>query len=66
MCKADEYDLALSFWSASFQYLMLVENVARETAAQGNKWFMTKNVECGEITAEEYAEGTRWSDHTVT
>lgn len=65
MCKANEYELALSFWTVSFQYLMLVENVARETAAQGNTWFMTKNAKDGEITPEEYVEGTRWSDHTL-
>jgi hypothetical protein len=44
---------------------MLVENVARETVAQGNTWFMAKDWEDGEITADEYAEGTRWSDHTL-
>lgn len=44
---------------------MLVENVARETVAQGNTWFMTKDWKSGEITADEYAEGTRWSDHTM-
>ena len=65
MCKASEYDLALSFWTVAFQYLMLVENVARETAAQGNTWFMTKDAKDGDITVEEYAEDTRWSDHTL-
>ena len=65
MCSANQYDLALSFWTVSFEYLMLVENVARETVAQGNTWFMIRDWEEGEITADEYAEGTRWSDHTL-
>lgn len=65
MCNDKQYDLAVSFWTVSFEYLMLVENVARETVAQGNTWFMTKDWEDGPITADEYAEGTRWSDHTL-
>jgi len=65
MCEPNRYDLALSFWTTSFEYLMLVENVARETVAQGNKWFMTKDSEDGEIAQGEYAEGIRWSDHTL-
>jgi len=65
MCKPNQYDLALSFWTVSLEYLMLVENVARETVAQGNTWFMTKDWKEGEITADEYTDGTRWSDHTL-
>jgi len=38
MCKSNDYDLALSFWTVSFEYPMLVENVARETVAQEKKW----------------------------
>ena len=62
MCKTNQYDLALSFWTVSLEYLMLVENVARETVAQGNTCFMTRD---WEITPDEYEEGTRWSDHTL-
>lgn len=36
ICNPNQYDLALSFWTVSFEYLMLVKNVARETVAQGN------------------------------
>jgi hypothetical protein len=62
----ERYDLALSFWTAAFQYLMLVENVARETASQGNVWVMNRDFKDGPITLEEeYMEGTRWSDHTI-
>ena len=34
----ERYDLALSFWTAAFQYLIFVQNVAQETASQGNVW----------------------------
>ncbi len=65
MCNLNQYDLAFSFWTVSFEYLMLVENVARETVTQSNTWLMTKDREDGKITADEYAEGTRWSDHAL-
>ena len=65
MCKANKYDLALSFWTVSLQYLMLVENASREVAAHGNIWFMIKDAKDGEITLDEYADATRWSDHTL-
>lgn len=65
MCTPNQYDLALSFWKVSFQYLMLVENVCRETVGQGNMWFMIKDWEDGDITPDEYAERTRWSDHIL-
>jgi hypothetical protein len=67
--KKKRYDLALSFWRASLQYLILVENVSRETASQGNIHLMGRDFKVGqitpEITPEEYADGTRWSDHTI-
>jgi hypothetical protein len=44
---------------------MLVENAAHEIVAHGNKWVMVKDFENGPITPEEYAEATRWSDHTT-
>jgi hypothetical protein len=65
MCTRERYDIALSFWTASFQYLMLVENAAREIVAHGNTWIMMRDFGDGPITSEEYAEGTRWSDHTT-
>jgi hypothetical protein len=65
MNNEQRYDIALSFWTASFQYLMLVENVARKTASQGNVWVMIHDFKEGPITPKEYAEGTRWSDHAI-
>jgi hypothetical protein len=65
MSTRERYDIALSFWTASFQYLMLVENAAHEIVAHGNTWVMVKDFEDGPITPEEYAEATRWSDHTT-
>ena len=50
MCDPNQYDLALSFWTISFEYLMLVENVARETVTQGNTWLMTKDWDDGEMS----------------
>lgn len=61
----ERYKLALSFWTASFQYLMLVENVAHETASQGNVWVMVRDFNGEPISPNEYEEGTRWSDHTI-
>ncbi len=61
----DRYILALSFWTASFQYLRLVENVAQETVSSGNLWVMTRDFTAGGITEEEYANATKWSDHTI-
>ena len=65
MSNEQRYDLALSFWTASFQYLMFAENVARETASQDNVWVMVRDFKEGPIGPEEYAEATRWSDHSV-
>lgn len=59
------YDLALSFWTAAFQYLILVQNVSKETASQGNVSVMVRDFADDPITTEEYAEATRWSDHTI-
>ena len=61
----DRHLLALSFWSVSFHYLRLVENVARETISQGNVWTMTREFTEEGISADEYSETTRWSDHTI-
>lgn len=60
-----QYNLALSFWTASFQFLILVENVSKETVSQGNPWIMIKDFQDGPIGDEEYAEKTRWSDHSI-
>jgi len=65
MCNPNRYHLAQSFWTVSFQYLMLVENVVREAVVRGNIWVMTKAWEDGEITPKEYEEKTRWSDHKL-
>jgi hypothetical protein len=65
MCNKSQYELALSFWRVSFEYLMLVENVARETVAQGNTWFITKRWQDGPVTEKEYRERARWSDYTI-
>lgn len=61
----DRYILALSFWTASFQYLHLVDNAAHETASSGNLWFMARDFSEGEITEEEYFNDTKWSDHRI-
>jgi hypothetical protein len=63
--KSPSYDMALSFWTISFQYLMLVENIARETASSANPLGLIKNVNAGPIIEDEFAEATRWSDHTL-
>jgi hypothetical protein len=66
MCKQEpSYDIALSFWTISFQYLMLVENVARETVSSGNSLGLTKDISEGPITEDELCEATRWSDHSL-
>lgn len=66
MCSREQYDVALSFWTASFQYLMLVQNGAREIVANDNTWVMVKDFKEGPISPEECAEATRWSDHTIS
>ena len=50
----------------SFQYLSLVESVARETVAQGNPHIIiTDYATDGEFTWDLYDEKTRWSDHKL-
>ena len=63
--NSDRNILALSFWSVSFHYLRLVENAVRETVSQGNIWTMTRKTTAGVISADEYSESTKWSDHTI-
>lgn len=65
MCKKGQYRVALSFWTVAFQYLMLVENVARETMSDKNPLGLTKDLTNGPITENELLEATRWSDHTL-
>ena len=65
MCEKERYHLALSFWTASFQYMMLVENAAHEIVAHDNTWVMVRDFSEGPITEQEYADATRWSDHTT-
>jgi hypothetical protein len=62
MCIKLHYENALSFWTASFEYLMLAENVAKEIVAQGNNWIV---VEDYPIDENEYNERTKWSDHCI-
>jgi hypothetical protein len=66
MCNRDHYNIALSFWTASFQYLVLVQNGAHEIVANDNKWVMIKDFNEGPISPENYAKATRWSDHTIS
>lgn len=63
MKRHERYDIAYSFWVAAFQYLILVQNVSRETVSQGNLWYMARDFKKGPIT--DYNEATRWSDHTI-
>ncbi|MHB8894140.1 MAG: hypothetical protein ACYC99_03050 [Candidatus Geothermincolia bacterium] len=65
MNNQKRYEVAYSFWVASFQYLILVQNVSRETVSQGNVWGMSRDFRKGQITDHELSEGTRWSDHTI-
>ena len=65
MCNKAQYDVASSFWTVAFQYLMLVENVARETASDRNPLGLIKDVKEGPITENEPLGATRWSDHTL-
>ena len=53
---------ALGFWKVGIQYLHLVQSVSNETHRQGNPRFITSNTE---ITAAEYIEATKWSDHSL-
>jgi hypothetical protein len=62
MSTRQQYEKALSFWTSAFEYLMLVEFVARETVIQGNKHVI---IDDGPISEEEYEERTKWSDHTL-
>jgi hypothetical protein len=65
MSEIVQYDIALSFWTVSFQYLMLVENVARETVSSLNPLGLTKLRSEGPITEDELSEAIRWSDQTL-
>ena len=65
MCKKVQYDIALSFWTVAFQFLMLVENVAREITSDQNLFGLMKDVRDGPITENERLNATRWSDHTL-
>ncbi len=63
MTSQERYDLALSFWTTAFQYLILVENISRETASQGNVAVIVRPYSKGSpIIAKESEEETRWSD----
>ena len=59
----EKYNIALSFWTLSFQYLMLVQNGAGEIVSNGNPWNMLSDFP---MSPNEYNEATRWSDHTIS
>lgn len=65
MCNEEKYKIALSFWTASFQYLMLVENASREIVAHDNIWIMVGDFNDTTNIEQEYDEARRWSDHTT-
>ena len=65
MCNKTQYDVAFSFWTVSFQYLMLVENISRETTSNRNPLGHMKDVKKGPITEDELLDATRWSDHIL-
>jgi len=58
----EEYIKVLSFFTVSFQFFSLVQNVLKETIDQGNEWIVTSEEE---ISFEEYADKTSWSDHQI-
>jgi hypothetical protein len=62
MCVKQKYEMALSFWTVSFQYLSLVQYSASEIAEMGNKWVI---IDDEEIDENEYEERTKWSDHSL-
>ena len=61
----ERYVLALCFWTSALQYLTLVENVSRATVSQGNVWTLVRDYGDSGITADEYRNATRWSDHSI-
>ncbi len=52
----------LAFWMTAIQYLHLVEVVSEETVKQGNCWAV---VSSEEVSWEEYAQRTKWSDFEI-
>ena len=58
----EEYIKALSFFTVSFQFFSLVQNVLKETINQGNEWIVISEKE---ISFDGYANKTSWSDHQV-
>ena len=60
--KKEDYIKVLSFFTVSFQFFSLVQNALKETINQGNKWVLISDKE---ISFEEYADKTSWSDHQV-
>ena len=57
-----ECDKALGFWKIGIQYLHLVQAVSSETLRQGNAHMVISDET---ITADQYMEKTKWSDHNM-
>lgn len=57
-----EYEQALGYWTIGIQYLNLVQTVANETIQQGNTFVVVAD---DEISLEQYASQTKWSDHSL-
>jgi len=55
-------DKALGFWKVGIQYLHLVQAVSSETLRQGNAHMVISDLP---ITADQYMEKTKWSDHNL-
>ena len=60
--KKEDYIKVLSFFTVSFQFFSLVQNALKETINQGNEWIVISGKE---ISFEDYADKTSWSDHQV-
>jgi hypothetical protein len=60
--KKEDYVKALSFFTVSFQFFSLVQNALKETINQGNEWIVISEKE---ISLEDYADKTSWSDHQI-
>ena len=53
---------ALGYWSVGTHFLRLAEGACKELASSENAWVVTSK---DTISSENYAEATRWSDHSV-
>jgi hypothetical protein len=60
LLRLEKCNKALGYWTIGIQYLHLVEIVTQELIKQGNLFVVISN---DEISIEQYAEKTKWSDH---